>query len=155
MTAMLDAPAPLATLRGAAIESNSKSSNVTPVVSPLTWSANPAAVGASFVFVLALYAHVVQSKPPYTDTPSREAPTTSCSPVNVPHAYTRLPPPSAVSIACPIVPNGCSFDPSAGDESLPVGDTKIPNPSATTHGSVDGSSPAVSVQSALQLAPDG
>jgi hypothetical protein len=155
MTAVLEAPAAAATAKGAAIESNSKSSNVTPVVNPLIWSANPAAVGASFVFVLALYAHVVQSKPPYTFTPSREAPTTSCSPVNVPHAYTRLPPLSAVSIACPIVPNGCSFEPSAGDESLPVGDTKIPNPSATTHGSVDGSSPAVNVQSVLQATPDG
>ncbi len=75
--------------------------------------------------------------------------------MKVPHAYTRFPPFTAVSIACPMVPNGCSFEPSAGDESLPVGETKIPSPSATTHGSVDGSSPAVSVQSALQLAPDG
>ncbi|HEY3821601.1 MAG TPA: hypothetical protein VGL81_30750 [Polyangiaceae bacterium] len=99
---------------------------MTPVVSPLTCSANPAAVGATFVFVLALYAHVVQSKPPYTLNPSRVDPTTGCSPVNVPHAYTRLFAVSATSIAWPSVANGCSFVPFPGATSLPVGDTKIP-----------------------------
>jgi hypothetical protein len=53
-----------------------------------------------------------------------------------------------------MVANGCSFVPVAVDVGLPSA-TKIPNPSATTHGSVEGSSPAVKVQSALQLAPDG
>jgi hypothetical protein len=68
-TATLDAGVALAVL-GASIESNSKSSNVTPVVAPDTCNAYPATVGATVVGVLALYAHVVQSKPPYTVTPS-------------------------------------------------------------------------------------
>jgi hypothetical protein len=53
-----------------------------------------------------------------------------------------------------MVANGCSFVPFAVAVGLPSA-TKIPNPSATTHWSVEGSSPAVSVQSVLQLVPDG
>jgi hypothetical protein len=95
-TAWLEPPAVVA-----GTESNSKSSNVTPFVSPFTCSANPGAVGVSFVVVPAVYVHVAQSNPPYTEVPSRVVPeTTSCSAVNVPHAYTREP----VSIACPIEP---------------------------------------------------
>jgi hypothetical protein len=58
-TAWLEAPAVVA---GTA--SNAKSSNVTPLISPLTCNANPAAVGVSFVCVPAVYVHVAQSKPP-------------------------------------------------------------------------------------------
>jgi hypothetical protein len=144
-TAWLEAPAVVA-----GTESNSKSSNVTPFVSPSTCSANPAAVGASFVVVPAVYVQVAQSNPPYTEVPSRVVPdTTSCSPVNVPQAYTR----ALVSIACPIEPKGCSLLPSPV-VSFPVGDTNAPNPSVTTHGSTEGSS-VFARQSVLQPAPAG
>ena len=62
-TAMLDAGVALGVL-DALTAVNAKSSNFTPVVSPLTCSAYPAAVGATVVGVAALYAHVVQSNPP-------------------------------------------------------------------------------------------
>jgi hypothetical protein len=80
-TAMLDAPTPVALP-----ETNPKSSNVTPVVSgPCTCSAYPAVVGASVALSAALYVHcegvVVQFKPPYAFTPSREVPTTRFSAV--------------------------------------------------------------------------
>jgi hypothetical protein len=134
-TATLDAGVALG-VPDALTASNSKSSNVTPVVRPLTCNAYPAAVGATFVFVAALYSQVVQSKPPYTVTPSSAAPTTT-GVVNVPHAYTRftagVPVTAAWAIAYAIVPNGCSLLPFPGAVSLPVGDTKIPSPSATTH----------------------
>jgi hypothetical protein len=92
-TAMLENGVALAAV-GAFTESNSKSWNVTPVVSPLTCSAycgapDAAAGGATFVCVLALYAHVAQLNPPYTVTPSSAAVTVT-GVVNVPHAYTRL-----------------------------------------------------------------
>jgi hypothetical protein len=53
-------------------------------------SANPAAVGATLVRLLALYVHVAQSNPPYTVTPSSLAPTATVPATNVPHAYTRF-----------------------------------------------------------------
>ena len=83
-TAMLDAGVALG-VAGALTASNSKSTNVTPVVVPVTSSAYPAAVGATFVFVLALYAQEAQSNPPYTVTPSSAA-VIVASAVNVPHA---------------------------------------------------------------------
>jgi hypothetical protein len=50
-----------------------------------------------------------------------------------------------------MVPNGFSFVPSPLT-SLPLGDTKAPCPSATTHGSIEGSSVSAR-QSLLQFAP--
>ena len=139
-TAMLEAGVALGVLE-ALTAVNAKSSNVTPVVSPLTCSAYPAAVGATVVGVLALYAHVAHVKPPYTVTPSSAAVTVT-GVVYAPHAYTRftagVPVVAARCIAFAMVPYGCSFVP-LPVESLPVGDTKIPSPSATTHASVAGS----------------
>jgi len=151
-TAWLEAPAVVA---GA--ESNAKSSNVTPVVTELTVSANPAAVGATFVRLLPLYVHVAQSKPPYTVTPSSLAPTATVCATNVPQAYTRFfaAPTAAIaaSIAATIVGYGCSFVPLAPAVGLPSS-AKIPNPSVTTHGSTEGSS-VFARQSVLQPAPAG
>jgi hypothetical protein len=88
-TAMLEAGVALGVV-GALWAVNTKSTNVTPFkLVPVTCSAGPAAVGAVVVGVLALYAHVAQSKPPKTVTPSSPAGTTRAI-VNVPHAYTRL-----------------------------------------------------------------
>jgi hypothetical protein len=56
--------------------------NATPVVSPEMLSASPVE-GATVASLLALYVQydaLVQSRPPYTATPSREVPTTRFSP---------------------------------------------------------------------------
>jgi hypothetical protein len=58
---MLDAPA----LDGFALcASNSTSSNVTPVLMPLSSSAYPAAEGATTTLLPVLYPHVAQSSAP-------------------------------------------------------------------------------------------
>ena len=129
-TAMLEAPDPLV----ADGDVNPMSSNVTPVVSPVTVSAYPAVVGDTNAGLLASYVHVVQSSPPYTFNPSRIVPTVKCSAYVPPHAYTRLPDAFATSIACPIVASGELRVPALA--SLPLGDTNTPNPSLTTHASL-------------------
>jgi hypothetical protein len=104
-------------------------------------------MGAIVALSAALYVHfegtVVQSRPPYAATPSRELPTTRFSATKLPalpHAYTRLPAALARSIAWPTVATGAIWVPAA--ESLPDGETKIPKVSLMMHGSVvtDGSS---------------
>src|SRR5579872_6879118 len=132
---MLDAPLPVP-----ATASNPMSSNTDPVTSPVTASAYPAVVGATNAFFVASYDHVVQSSPPYTFTPSRDASTTRCSAYVPPHAYTRLPPAFARSIPLPTVATGALRVPAF--MSLPMGDTNTPYASVTTHASpvTDGSS---------------
>jgi hypothetical protein len=59
-----------------------KSSNVTPVESPVTVKAYPVVVGETWAALLALYVQfdaLEQSRPPYTASPSREPSTTSFS----------------------------------------------------------------------------
>jgi hypothetical protein len=140
-TAMLDAAVPFCGgVDGALCAVKAKSSKTTPLVLvPVISSANPAADGATVVGVDALYAQDEQLRPPYTVTPSSAAVTTTPV-VNVPHAYTRFVPPAATDMPCPIVAYGASLVP-LPPESLPVGETNTPRPSATTHGSLEGSSP--------------
>jgi hypothetical protein len=64
------------------------SSNVAPTVRFARLNAYPGALGATLALAVALYAHEVQSSPPYTATPSSKAPTTTDSTYApaVPHA---------------------------------------------------------------------
>jgi hypothetical protein len=138
-TATLDAAARFdAATVGALSAVKTKCSNVTPVVVPVTVSATSAVPGATVVGVLALYAQPVQSKPPYTVTPS-PADVTDCGVMNVPHAYTRLVAAFATVVALAIVKQGLAIVPQPV-VSAPDGDTNVPYASATTHGSPDGSS---------------
>ena len=85
-------------------------------------------------------------------TPSDPAGTTTPV-VNVPHAYTRLVADTAMLIAYAMVWHGLAFVPHVVP-SVPVAETNVPRPVATTHGSVDGSS-VFGVHVVAQLAPDG
>jgi hypothetical protein len=133
------------------------SSNATPSVEgPVTVSVVPGVAtldGVATVVgdALPTYFHpLLQSRPPYTVTPSALGPTDSVSLYDPMHTYTRfVAPEAAAAIPAPTDVYGLAIVPLPAPLPVP-GATKMPVPGVlTTHGSTDGSS-ALLRQSSLQ-----
>jgi hypothetical protein len=137
---MLDLPFPLASVPVAAGDVNVMSSTSTAPLTPLTVSAGPPAVGATFAVVPVAYC---QFPPAHVSAPYRLTGTltVTCSLYVPSHTYTRVRPPRCAS-PCVIVAYGDDGLPLPVESDPVVLDTNTPYVDVRMHGSVvtDGSS---------------